>query len=170
MWTLGTISPPCLSTAPLCSATVGPHFLIAPQSAPRSSGPPRATRHLWLCIAHNPTASKTSQAMAPGRSSRHAITQPMTTANPRGNGRWSVMRTSVPRGAKQTCTSALCAVTMPLAIIMVSGPVKDAKPSLKGVSKDITTTSVLQPTSAPLIRTAGKAARPVGYASVMKWG
>lgn len=57
---------------------------------------------------------------------------PSTPANPWGN---AVRRASVPQRAKQTCTSALCAVTMPLATTMVSGPVRDAKPSLKEVSK-----------------------------------
>ncbi|VCX39201.1 unnamed protein product [Gulo gulo] len=59
-------------------------------------------------------------------------------------------------------------MTMPRATIMASGPVKAVRPSSREVFKDIMTTCVQLPTSARLIRTGGRAVRPVGSASAMK--
>lgn len=74
-----------------------------------------------------------------------------------------------PTEVKLTCTTALSVVITPLGIIMESGHVRAAKLSSRGVSKDTMTISALQLTNAPLIRTAEKAARPVGSESVTKW-
>lgn len=66
------------------------------------------------------------------------------------------------------CVSVPCAVTMPLGTTMGCGPVRAARPSLRGASRVTMTICAQQPISALLTGIGGRAARLAVYGSVTK--